>query len=801
MTVTYKWLCDFLDLDLRPGEIEQLLTGCGLEVEHIEEVESIKGGLKGLVVGEVLTCIPHPNADKLRVTTVNIGGEHILQVVCGAPNVAPGQKVIVATIGTQLYAKDGAAFNIEKSKIRGEFSEGMICAEDEIGLGESHDGIMVLPHDTAIGTEAATYFNIQSDYVFEIGLTANRGDAASHLGVARDLGALLNKKIKLPEITTTFNGGDQHFYIQIDEPELCNRYSGIAIKNISVKESPDWLKTRLKAIGLNPINNVVDCTNYVLHELGQPLHAFDSSAIKGNKIIIKKAEANASFVTLDAAKHNLNGGELMIYNEREPMALAGVFGGLDSGVKPETKNIFIESAYFNPAYVRKTAKSLGLSTDSSFRFERGTDPDITIFALKRVASLIIETAGGEIASEIYDTYPNPILPAQVTFSISRFTRLIGKDIAKEEIKNILQNLYIKIIADEGDVLTLEVPAFKSDVLREADVAEEILRIYGLNNIEFPSSVKINFNLSELERDERLTQKIGNYLSSQGFYEAMNNSLQGKNLLNEEEQAVAVNILNPLSTELDVMRQSLIPGLLQSVSYNRNRRMNEVKLYEFGSIYTTKGNGKFKEQSLLSIISCGNIQHESWYEASKPSDFYYIKSLLENICSISNISCQFEASSSNKLDECWIFTLQKNEVARMGYVRGEWLNQYDINVPVMYAEINMDRLADYSRKPQTQYKPVPKFPAVRRDLALLIDEQLNYAEIEKVAKQTERKLLRDMQVFDVYKGDKIEQGKKSYAVSFHFIDEEKTLQEDTIEKTMKRLSDQLEKQLGAKVRGA
>ncbi len=795
MEISYNWLKSLIKIEETPEQLDVLLTDCGLEVESIEPWESIRGGLAGVVTGEVLTCTQHPNADRLKLTTVNVGGAEPLHIVCGAPNVAAGQKVLVALIGSTLYPTSGEPLTIKESKIRGELSQGMICAEDELGLGQSHAGILVLPENTEIGKPAAGLFGIETDSVISIGLTANRGDAASHLGVAIDLAALLDKDINLPQVLEP--SGTKSITIQIDEPSLCPRYSALLMDGVKIGDSPTWLKNKLKAIGLSPINNVVDCTNFVMHELGQPLHAFDAAKI-GEKIIVRKASEGEKLTTLDGTERTLKGHELLICGNDGPLALAGVFGGKDSGVSEGTTSLVLESAYFNPACVRKAAKTHDLSTDASFRFERGTDPEMTVFALKRLALLIKETAGGETVSGIIDNYPNPIPPHPILFSVSKFYSLMGVEIPKDTILKILRRLGINITKDEGDLLQLEVPTRKADVTRPADVAEEIIRIYGLNNIPFPEQMQSNISLSKLDGMERFREQVANHLAANGWNEIMNNSLTANGLISEEQKASAVILKNPLSSELDTLRTSMLPGCLQAVAYNRNRRMNDVRMFEFGRVYSKKEK-RFSEKQCLAMVACGNQQSETWMGQQRPSDFWFLKSAIENIVKLAGITgAKVENGNSTELDECLSWTMNTKELARIGFVKNSWLKQFDISTAVVYAHLDWDTLAKAITKKETKYVPVTKFPEVRRDLALVLDEKVSYAQIVELANKTERKLLKELNCFDVYRGEKLA-GKKSYAVSFHFVDEEKTLTDETIDKTMKRLIAEFEKELGAEIR--
>lgn len=801
MKISYNWLKEIADIDLPPEKVSELLTGCGLEVESLSEYHSIKGGLKGIVVGEVKTKIKHPNADKLSVTTVDIGEGEIKQIVCGAPNVAAGQKVLVATVGSTLYPDKGDSFTISKSKIRGEVSEGMICAEDEIGLGESHDGILVLPPDYQTGKSASDYFPVYSDHLFEIGLTANRGDAASHLGVARDLRALTNCEIKKQtfELPAISNPKSQTS-IRIEDKEGCLRYSGISISNIKVKESPDWLKNKLKVIGLTPINNIVDATNYVLHELGQPLHAFDADKISGNKIVVKKLNTGTKFTTLDKVERKLNGSECMICDNDKPLAIGGVFGGLDSGINELTKNIFIESACFNPASIRKTAKSHGLNTDASFRFERGTDPNITKASLTRVTQIILEVAGGEISSEIVDIYPQKTENTEIDFSLNRFDQLIGQKIETAEVKRILTALEINITNETDTHLRLSVPPYRVDVKREADIAEEILRIYGLNKIEIPAQVKSALVFSDDEAKYILRNKIADYLSDIGFLELTNNSLTKSAYYTESKLKQAVKILNPLSNDLDIMRMTMLYGGLESVQYNLNRKAENLKLFEFGYTYVSE-NGKYIETPHFSIFMCGAKEKESWNTPQKPVNYFTIKSIVTNVLQKAGVK-KLSFSYENENDELTNYTTVTSGdkiLAGFGTINNSVVSRFDINETVYLADLHWQTIIEASADNKFKLQPVSQFPFVRRDLALLLDESVHFSDIEKIAAVTEPKLIKELNVFDVYEGDKIEAGKKSYAISFILQNEEKTLTDAEIEGVMNKLVKQFEKVLNAKLR--
>jgi phenylalanyl-tRNA synthetase beta chain len=814
MKISYNWLKDLIALDATAEEVSSMLTGCGLEVEHLEHYQSLKGGLEGIVVGFVKEREKHPNADKLSVCKVDIGTGEDKQIVCGAPNVAAGQKVLVATVGATLYPSKGEPFKISKSKIRGEVSEGMICAEDEIGLGESHDGILILPDTYEIGKPASEYFPVYTDAVFEIGLTANRGDAASHLGAARDLKAISenrnskceirNSNIELP--TATIN---HPMNIKIEDAEGCKRYTGLSISGIEVKASPDWLQNRLKAIGLNPINNIVDATNYVLHELGQPLHAFDADKIVGNTIVVKKATEGAKFTTLDKVERSLKGHECLICDAQHPLALAGVFGGLDSGISANTKNIFLESAYFDSVSIRKTAKAHGLSTDASFRFERGTDQNMTIRAIKRVAAIILEIAGGEITSEIKDVYPTPIAHTKLEFSLSKSNELIGKEIPKDQVLNILKALEIEVLETKGDLLTLSVPPYRVDVTRPADVTEEILRIYGLNNIEIGNDIKSTMAFSETETKVKLKNALANYLSANGFNEIATNTLTKSSYYSEAELEQAIKILNPLSSDLDVMRMNMLPSMLEAIQYNRNRRNLDLKFYEFGKTYTkfnsdngqqTKGSIA-NEQSHLMIALCGRKEPEGWNTKGDDVNYFTLKASIEMLlhkAKISKYDLAFNEHAS--LDYASSYVVKNKALVTFGSVKSQILKPFDIDTELWFADIDFDYLLELSKQEKFKLQPVSVFPAVRRDLALLIDDSIKYQQLEKIALKTDNKLIKKVNVFDVYKGDKIEQGKKSYALSFILQDESKTLTDEVIDAVMQKLIKNYEKEVGAVLRG-
>ena len=801
MKISYNWLQNYIQTDLSIDNISTILTDIGLEVEGVEEVESVKGGLKGLVVGEVISCAQHPNADKLKTTKVNVGAEELLDIVCGAPNVAAGQKVIVATAGTMLYDGD-ESFKIKKSKIRGEVSEGMICAEDEIGLGDSHDGIMVLDPSAIVGTPAVEFFHLTSDTVFEIGLTPNRIDAASHFGVARDLAAYLNLTGKytlvLPDVSGFKEANTSSIAVEVENSELAPRYCGIEIKNVKVGASPDWLQNNLKAIGLKPLNNVVDVTNFVLHELAQPLHAFDADKIKGNKVIVKCATAGEKFTTLDGVERDLSDQDLMICDAEKPMCIAGVFGGEHSGVSENTTSIFLESAYFNPVSVRKTAKRYGLNTDASFRFERGIDPNITVFALKRAALLIQEIAGGEICSQITDIYPQPIEDFKVELSFSKVNNLIGNSLPKVAVRDILKNLDIKILKEDGDQLFLQVPSYRVDVQRDVDVIEEILRIYGYNNVVLPSFMKSNLTPNPKVIPHKVENTIANYLSSTGFSEIFNNSLTNPTYYSDD--AALVRMVNPLSRETEVMRGSMLYGGLEAIVYNQKRKRKNLKFYEFGSTYKALGDSKFEETKRLGLWLSGDVQEESWESQTQSTSFYTLKQRVESCLQRVGIEkYKMEEVEDSRFESAVSFFKGKFNLVTFGKVNSSELAKFGGKNEVFYAEFDWSVVLKLMSGKDVQYKPVTKFPSVRRDLALLVDEQIEFNQIQSIAKKVEQRLLKEVNLFDVYEGKNLAAGKKSYAVSFTFQDEQKTLTDKYIDTIMEKMISSLKDQVGAELR--
>jgi phenylalanyl-tRNA synthetase beta chain len=806
MKISYNWLKQFIKIDWKSEETAALLTDLGLEVEIVDKYQSVKGGLEGIVVGHVLTCIQHPDADRLKITTVDLGNGVPVQIVCGASNVAAGQKVPVATIGTTLYDKEGVAFSIKKGKIRGQESHGMICAEDELGLGESHDGIMILDDSLAPGTPAATVFKIENDEVFEIGLTPNRADAMSHLGTARDLRAgMLQSGVNVELITpsvSNFRVDKRTLKIDIDvkESKLAPRYCGVTISGIEVKPSPAWLQNRLKAIGLNPKNNIVDVTNYVLHELGQPLHAFDASKING-KIIVQTLPAGTKFTTLDDVERTLHEEDLMICDEKGPLCIAGVFGGKKSGVSESTNSIFLESAYFNPISIRKTAKRHQLNTDASFRFERGIDPTITEYALKRAALLIQEVAGGEITSDVMNMYPKKIEDFSVFLNFSKVAKIIGQEIPKDTIKKILVSLDIKVnsVSDAG--LGLTIPSYRVDVQREIDVIEEILRVYGYNNINFSKKLNATVSNSPRNEDYKIQNTIATQLNSQGFHEMMANSLTTASyatLSDELNVAHNVTMLNPLSADLSTMRQSLLFSGLEAVSYNINRKNADLKLFEFGKTYHNYLAG-YEEKKHLSLFLTGSRNQENWTSTQKPSDFFLFKGYILGILSRLGLEkTQNTPVTSDVFSEGIAISIGNETILEFGVVKKSILKHFGIKQEVFYADFDWDTiLKKISTK--IKYVEIPKYPEVRRDLALLIDKSITYDSIYNIARQTEKALLKDINLFDVYEGENLPEGKKSYALSFTIQDCSKTLTDAQIDKIMGKLQNNFVNELGATLR--
>ena len=821
MNRSYNWLKDYLDFDLQPDEVAAALTSIGLETGGVEEVQTIKGGLEGLVIGEVLTCEEHPNSDHLHITTVNVGGAEPLQIVCGAPNVAAGQKVVVAVNGTKLYDGD-ECFTIKRSKIRGVESNGMICAEDEIGIGTDHAGIIVLPADAVVGTSAKEYYNVKSDYVLEVDITPNRVDATSHFGVARDLAAYLKQNgkpanLKRPSVDA-FKIDDEVPAIEVvvENKEACLRYSGITIKNVTVKESPEWLQNRLKVIGLRPINNVVDITNYILHGVGQPLHSFDADKIKGNKVVVRSATEGAKFVTLDGVERTLTDRDLMICNVEEPMCIAGVFGGLDSGVTEQTKNVFLESATFHPTWIRKTARRFGLNTDASFRYERGLDPNQTVEVMKRAALLIQEVAGGTITGAIQDIYPVPVAPYRVELTYDKVNTLIGKVIPVETVKSILESLEMKIVSETAEGLVIDVPVYRIDVQRDVDVIEDILRIYGYNNVEFSDNVKSNLSYqTPTDRSYKLQNLISEQLCGCGFNEILNNSLTRSayyDNLSTYPVSHCVMLMNPLSADLNCMRQTLLFGGLESVEHNAKRKNGNIRFFEFGNCYDYNIDHKKEDETLaefsedyrLGLWVSGSRVDNNWAHPNEKSSVYELKAYVENILVRLGVNLQ-KVIFGNLANDIYsaglsITTSSGRQLGTMGIVSPKICKELDIETDVYYAELSWTLLMKEIKKSKVTFSEISKFPAVKRDLALLLEKNVQFAEIEKIATESERKLLKDVALFDVYEGKNLPAGKKSYAVSFYLQDEGKTLNDKQIDAIMKKIQTNLEQKLGAQLRG-
>ncbi|MCX6287088.1 MAG: phenylalanine--tRNA ligase subunit beta [Bacteroidetes bacterium] len=831
MKISYNWLRQYIKTDLSPEKLAELLTGCGLEVENMEEFHSVKGGLKGVVIGEVLSCAKHPNSDHLSLTTVSTGQGEPLSIVCGAPNVAAGQKVAVAGLGTTLYFNDKEV-TLQKTRIRGEVSEGMICAEDELGLGKGHAGIMILPSEAKVGISASEYFGIEHDWVFTIGLTPNRADAASHIGVARDVAAVINNfgrsepldsgrtQIHLPEVSAFKQDNDELVIgIAVDDPAACPRYTGLTITGIKVAESPVWLKNRLNAVGLRPINNIVDITNFILMELGQPLHAFDAGRITGRNVIVRKNPQGTKFTTLDEVERELGSDDLMICNEAEPMCIAGVFGGVGSGVTSETTSVFLESAYFDPIHIRKTARYHGLSTDASFRFERGADYSITVYAIKRAALLIKEIAGGQFSSPVIDVYPKPLDPVKVILPWFNLDRLIGKTLDRQVVTDILTDLGMQVTrhmqpGNEG--IEIAVPSYKVDVTRDVDIIEEVLRIYGYNNVEILPEVRSSLSYTKRPDPDKVMNIVSDYFSANGFNEIMNNSLTCSLYYEQNPDFPAercVRILNPISRDLDVMRQNLLFGCLESVIYNFNRKSADLKFYEFGTVYQkamgtddpVKG---YHEESHIAITITGKSAAENWNSGTDSVNWFeltgYIQALFHKLginLSEGNTGRKIfqKTFSGHTFSNGLIYSVNDKVIGTAGLLSRNLLKAFDIRQDIYYAELNWNAILFLIPVKETQYRELPKFPEVRRDLALLLDEAVKFEEIEQLAYQTEKKLLKQVGLFDVYEGEKLGKGKKSYAVSFILRDEEKTLTDKEIDKCMDRLINAFSSNLKAQVR--
>lgn len=831
MKISYNWLKDYVKTSLSPNELDDLLTFSGLEIEGVEKVETIKGGLEHVVIAQVLTCEAHPNSDHLHVTTVDVGTGEPLHIVCGAPNVAAGQKVVCAQIGTKIWTSDTEFYEIKKGKLRGEVSEGMLCAEDELQLGSSHDGIMVLPDDAPVGMPAKEYFNVKDDYTLEVAITANRSDATSHIGVARDVVAVLNTRehqnlaIQWPEVDETLtvnqHGDDPRaIKVKVEEKELCPRYSGITIKGVHVQESPDWLKDKLRTVGLRPINNIVDITNFILMEVGQPLHAFDLSKIEGGQIEVHRLPQDTPFVTLDGVERKLDSRDLMICNAKEGMCIAGVFGGEKSGVTMETTDVFIESAYFDPVTIRKTSKRHGLKTDASFRYERGCDPNITIWAVRRAAYLIRQLAGGEVCGDIVDIYPKPIERAEVKINYRRVFDLIGKEIPLDAIRASLTSLDIEIAAEDAEGMTLRIPTCKVDVTRECDVVEEIMRIYGYNNVEFDERLNSCLSYGVKPNPNKIKNIASDYLTYNGFNEIMNNSLTKSAYYDNDpdfDSRYNVQILNPLSKELNVMRRTLLWGGLECITYNMNHKIFDQKIYEFGRTYEMTPEGyetknksvipvgrAYRETQHLSFFMTGAVQGESWRAPKKKVDFFDAKAHLLNI--LHRLRIPMERLVAVPVGErffaeglAYQFKDSGKQLAVVGRLSPATLKKMDCKQEVFYADIDWDLLLKSLPSKDVTYTEIARFPEVRRDLALVLDNSVTFDQVETVARSTEKKLLKKVSLFDVYVGKGIAEGCKSYAVSFTLQDPDKTLNDKQIEAVMAKLQKNLETKLGAKIR--
>lgn len=822
MKISYNWLKQYVQCDLPAEELGKTLTGTGLEVEDMTPYESVKGGLKGVVVGKVLTCIDHPNSDHLHITTVDVGEAEPLHIVCGAPNVAAGQKVLVATIGCELWKGD-EHFTIKKGKIRGEVSEGMICAEDELQLGESHDGIMVLPDNYEVGKPASFYFPVEEDFTYEIGLTANRSDATSHIGCDRDIVAALNHKNNTREYHITrpsvedfkVENTDNDIEVIVEDTKNCPRYTGVTVSDIKVGPSPAWLKHRLEAVGLRSINNIVDISNFVLMEVGQPLHIFDADKIKGKKVIVKCLAKDTPFTTLDSVQRKLSDTNLMICNAEEPMCIAGVFGGLDSGVTEKTKNIFIESAYFNPTSIRKTARFHGLQTDASFRFERGCDPNITPYALKRAALLVKELAGGTISSEIKDVVNGDFTPVRVQLKFDYLNKLAGQEIEKQVAVNILKDLDCQIVECTDTYVTVDVPTCKVDVYRPADLVEEILRIYGYDNIAIPTKINASINVNNKPDAEKIQKEISIMLASNGFYEIMNNSLTKSAYtreLDSFDEAKNVKIMNPLSSDLDVMRQSLLFGGLESIARNQSFKSFDMKFFEFGNTYLFNSENKqteekplnpYRENYRLDLLITGNDKEESWNNKPQSLTFYDLKKYVLGIMhkiGIDTENLEMSEGKETHYDYSIVYSLNNNVLATLGKINAKTLKMFDVKKEVYHATFDWDMVLKVVKRLKTiSFNALPKFPSVRRDLALVMDKNVTFEQVKKVALATEKNILKSVNLFDIYEGDKIPAGKKQYAVSFTLQDTQKTLTDKVIEKTMARIQSAIEQQLNATLR--
>ncbi len=826
MKISYKWLREYVDTDLTPNELDELLTFSGLEIEGVEKVESIKGGLEHVVIAQVLTCEPHPDSDHLHLTTVDVGTGTPLNIVCGAPNVAAGQKVVCAQIGTKIYTSDTEFYEIKKGKLRGAVSEGMLCAADELQLGSDHAGIMVLPDDAPVGMPAKEYFHLEEDYTLEVAITANRSDATSHIGVARDVVAVLNtrnhadKHINWPQVADLSSAkGEGGIRVTVEEPELCPRYTGITLENVHVADSPDWLQNKLRTVGIRPINNVVDITNFVLMEVGQPLHAFNADMIAGNHVVVRTLPQDTPFVTLDGVERKLDRRDLMICNEEEGMCIAGVFGGEKSGVTADTTRVFLESAYFNPVSIRKTSKRHGLKTDASFRYERGCDPNITRWALQRAVYLMQELAGATVASPVIDLYPTPIERAQVDIDFNRVFSLIGQSIPIDAIRTALVSLDIEIVSQTDEGMTLLVPTCKVDVTRECDIVEEIMRIYGYNNIHVDERISSCLSFGAKPNPNKLQNTVSDLLTYNGFSEIMNNSLTKAEYYENNpdfDAARSIHILNPLSKELNVMRQTLLYSGLECIVRNLNYKIHDQKLYEFGRTYQISAEGladpnsempvtkKYIETPHLSLFMTGNAEPENWKTKSAPVDFYHLKAQVTNILRRMRVNftrLQIVPATEQYYAEglAYVFRDSHKTLCTLGRLKRDTLKRMDCKQEVFYTDIDWSLILKSYPTKEVQYAEIPKYPEVRRDLALILDSKVSFAQIEQVAYNTEKKILKRVSLFDVYNGKGITEGMKSYAVSFILQDKDKTLTDKQIEAVMSKLQKNLENQLGAKIR--
>jgi phenylalanyl-tRNA synthetase beta chain len=806
MTISYNWLSEYLPVKLDPERLSRILTSIGLEVESMDRYEEVKGGLAGLVIGEVLEAVQHPNADKLKLTRVNVGGPEPLAIVCGAPNVAAGQRVVVATVGTTIYPTTGEPLTMKVAKIRGAESQGMICAEDEIGLGDSHAGIMVLPADAPIGTPAAEYFKLYTDIVYEIGLTPNRADAMSHWGVARDVCAYLSHHDKkdlrplLPAATVKSESNSLPITVTIDNKTACPRYSGLSIAGITVKPSPKWIQDRLRAIGLRPINNIVDITNYIQHETGQPLHAFNYDAIKGRQVIVKNEPEGTLFKTLDEKERKLSAADLMICNAEGGMCIAGVFGGFESGVMDDTKNIFLESAFFDPGTIRTTSFRHGLRTDAATRFEKGVDISNTVNVLKRAATLVQELAGGTIASEIIDIYPAQQPKKEVILRNQYLKKLSGKNYHPETVKGILESLGFRIIKDSMDALSVEVPYHKRDVSLPADVVEEILRIDGLDNIAIPTAITITPSVEENYRAEAIRTKIADALVGAGFTEILTNSITNSAHFSEEQLATTVRLLNNLSIELDVMRPSMLPTALEVIAFNHNRRNSDLRFFEYGKTYSTEGAGKYSEQNHLCLYVTGQLATQSWKGKAVPADIYYLKGAVQAILRLAGITPELSVDEAGpELADSITLRSGDTVIGRIGQVKAADARRFDLKAPVFVADLDWDAILQVALPVQIRYREVSRFPAVERDLALVVPKGMPFANLQQQVSKLRLKHLRGMRLFDVFESEKLGAGKKSLAVNFTFLDEEKTLTDKEIDSWMQKIMGTLEKELGAEIR--